>query len=748
LLCIRTTARKRKLQGIGSRCGRAGREWQNLAFVRNSNRFARRSRVGRPCDGLDRVGGYDSNNGTRARPWLASNSSGAEAALARVAASTGRPRRSGLQQPAIARAQRLAAPGLEHRAVRDDDAVEVPAEDALERGACLPAIADEQLLDPGGTETAVAADQAQGEARRKRRRGAEVEGQVADEERAAGPVAEGDLVHARQAFDERLIQLAGPFRRWHVGQHRIEGQIAPLLRQPRRSVEAHLRERALMVADEEMVEAVGRDGEARRAEIQQRGLQRLVEGDRRVEQEAAVAQPYDGHARAEREAVEAQRAFDDPEILGELAHGRGCTTPCSRWPPGRGGMLAGAGRAMHFDVDASTIALVVSGSHAYGMGTEASDVDLRGVCVPPRSIRESYFKRFEQWQSSAQVGPWGESSRAAIEKLTGTAAASYRTHGSTADVTVFALSKFVGLAAAANPNVLELLFVDDEARLQSSAAWERLLEHRELFLSQKCRHTYSGYAHAQLRKIQSHRAWLVEPPMAEPSRAGFGLPEQSVLDAGARAQIDEAVTATIRQWGVEDGLDDVLTGAALDVLRERMLELQQAALGVSREELDDALHRAAARSLGLSADVLAVLAAERAYRKARKHWQQYVAWQRNRNPARAELEAEHGYDTKHASHLLRLMRTGTEVLRDGVLRVRRPDAEELLAIRRGALSYEEVIAMAGAEEQAMRRAAETTTLPRSAPAEQIDAVLLEILAEHDGYDEPSRRRLLATARPS
>ncbi len=50
----------------------------------------------------------------------------------------------------------------------------------------------------------------------------------------------------------------------------------------------------------------------------------------------------------------------------------------------------------------------------------------------------------------------------------------------------------------------------------------------------------------------------------------------------------------------------------------------------------------------------------------------------------------HG-NTKHAMHLVRLLRMGAEALQEGVLRVRRPDAEELLAIRNGAWTYEQVV---------------------------------------------------------
>ncbi len=51
-------------------------------------------------------------------------------------------------------------------------------------------------------------------------------------------------------------------------------------------------------------------------------------------------------------------------------------------------------------------------------------------------------------------------------------------------------------------------------------------------------------------------------------------------------------------------------------------------------------------------------------------------------------------DHAHAMHLVRLMRTGLEVLVSGELSVRRDDAAELLAIRDGGLSFEELEALA------------------------------------------------------
>ncbi|KKK59508.1 hypothetical protein LCGC14_3033670, partial [marine sediment metagenome] len=64
------------------------------------------------------------------------------------------------------------------------------------------------------------------------------------------------------------------------------------------------------------------------------------------------------------------------------------------------------------------------------------------------------------------------------------------------------------------------------------------------------------------------------------------------------------------------------------------------------------------------------------------------------NEVRSALEEEHGYDTKHAMHLVRLLRMGKEALEEGVLYVKRPDAAELLEIRDGAWTYDKCVAYA------------------------------------------------------
>ena len=142
--------------------------------------------------------------------------------------------------------------------------------------------------------------------------------------------------------------------------------------------------------------------------------------------------------------------------------------------------------------------------------------------------------------------------------------------------------------------------------------------------------------------------------------------------------------------------------------------------------LDDGMRAVATRALPLPSDVVTALNAEKKYRAAMKHWEAYQTWLRQRNPARAELERKQGYDTKHAMHLVRLMRMGVEVLETGDLRVRREDADELLAIRGGAMSFDELSAHADAMRSQMQAAAWTSSLPQDVDHGFVDALVFEL----------------------
>ena len=93
---------------------------------------------------------------------------------------------------------------------------------------------------------------------------------------------------------------------------------------------------------------------------------------------------------------------------------------------------------------------------------------------------------------------------------------------------------------------------------------------------------------------------------------------------------------------------------------------------------------------------------------------------------RKAIVAKYGYDTKNASHLLRLYRMGIEFVETGELTVYRPDREELLAVKNGEWTLEAVKTEAEMLHERMRSAKETSPLPKNPDTEAIEKLLVGI----------------------
>lgn len=286
------------------------------------------------------------------------------------------------------------------------------------------------------------------------------------------------------------------------------------------------------------------------------------------------------------------------------------------------------------------------GSRATGLDEAGSDTDVRGIVVGPRA-----------WYLGHRGGP--EQIEVGKDHLR------------------FEVRKFVRLAARANPTALEMLYTDPADHIVRSPAGELLLAARARFLTRQVGETFGQYATSQLKRIHTHRRWLLEPPAGPPARATFGLPEHRPV---ARDQL----------------------GAAEGMLADGRLEPGD-----------------------VPPNFLALLDRERRYERARTEWEQYERWRTTRNPARAALEARHGYDTKHGMHLVRLLRMAVEALGTGELQVRRPDREELLAVKHGAWPYEQLVAHAEALAETAR--VTPSRLPAAPDEDALEALCVEVV---------------------
>jgi predicted nucleotidyltransferase len=112
----------------------------------------------------------------------------------------------------------------------------------------------------------------------------------------------------------------------------------------------------------------------------------------------------------------------------------------------------------------------VVGSRAYGLDVDESDVDRRGIYLPPSCLHWSLYGVPEQIEDpEAQECYWE-------------------------------IQKFLVLALKANPNVLECLYTPLVE--QANPIAQELLHLRAIFLSQLAYQTYNGYVLSQFRKLE------------------------------------------------------------------------------------------------------------------------------------------------------------------------------------------------------------------------------------------------------
>lgn len=346
----------------------------------------------------------------------------------------------------------------------------------------------------------------------------------------------------------------------------------------------------------------------------------------------------------------------------------------------------------------ATILLTYHGSHAYGTATPTSDVDFKGVAVAPKSYYLG-LDRFEQ--------------------------AEFKDPARNAEAVIYEIRKFVNLAAACNPNIIEVLWTEPEQHVICTPAGRELVDHRDLFLSKKARYTFSGYARAQLKRIKTHYRWIrYGADMSPPTREQFDLPNHTLIPADQLQAAEAEVQKRLDQWNLK-GMDGLDPADRIEVLSGWSQILTEMKLGSK-----DALWRAAAQFSGHDTNFIQLMDRERRYKAAQNEWESYRRWKKERNPARAELEEKYGYDTKHAMHLVRLMRMCSEILEEGVVRVKRPDREELLAIRNGAWSYDKLVEYAEIEDKRMEEHYERSNLPKTPDLHKINDLCVRIVEEH------------------
>lgn len=328
----------------------------------------------------------------------------------------------------------------------------------------------------------------------------------------------------------------------------------------------------------------------------------------------------------------------------------------------------------------------ITGSKAYGLDTPASDTDIRGVFVLPKSS-------FYSLDYTKQVS--NESN----------------------DIVYYELKRFMELLARNNPNILELLSMPEDCILYKDEVMRTLQS--GMFLSKLCEKTFANYAFAQIKKAYGLEKKIVNPMEKE---------RKTVLDFCFVYINDQSMA--LNDFLQMKELDQSKMGlSALPHLRDcynlfYTEHLSYAGI-VKKTESDDVC----VSNIPKGERPIAMLYFNKdGYSVYCKRYHEYWNWVATRNEDRFNTTMAHGkkYDSKNMMHVFRLLLMAKEIATENRLFVRRSDREFLLNIKQGKYEYDELVQKAEQLRDELPALYEKADLPDEPNMIMINGLLAEM----------------------
>jgi len=360
----------------------------------------------------------------------------------------------------------------------------------------------------------------------------------------------------------------------------------------------------------------------------------------------------------------------------------------------------------------------ITGSQAHGTNTETSDVDKAFVYILPEDdILGTEYK--EQLK---------------IHK----------------DYMGYEIRRFLELLRKGNPTVLELLNSPEDCILIKHPAFDILLNQKENFVTKVCENAFYGYAKQQRTKaegLEKLKNWEVNR-----------VTKKGPLDFCYVVEGYDAIP--VKNWLDNRGLDQLFCAlTAVNHCRDLFAVFYDneahAAFSerIPLEEREDykARKKALGETMGLGYKGIAfedsndirlsnIPMEERkksichlsynkdGYRKHCDDFNKYQKWLENRNENRWVEIKGHGQsiDGKNMMHFMRLVIIGREIAEGKGIQIRRPDAKELLKIRRGEVSLQELFDTSDAILSDMKKLFQNSDLPDEVTEKFLHELLVKI----------------------
>ena len=365
----------------------------------------------------------------------------------------------------------------------------------------------------------------------------------------------------------------------------------------------------------------------------------------------------------------------------------------------------------------------IIGSQAYGTQTPTSDVDKKFVYILPLDniLGTEYVEQLN------------------VNK----------------DYTGWEIKRFLELLATNNPTVLELLNSPEDCIITKHPLFDLILEHKADFITKGCKNSFGGYARQQIVKakgLNKKQNWEKDKVV-----------RKDILDFCYVVENEKTIPWKI--WNQDKGFEEKFCGLvnipnARDLysvyfdnyayscfsesipeqIRNENKTKDTESMGFGYKGLvkvGESTNASISNQLRLSSipkgetPICNIIYNKDSYTQHCRDYKEYQEWLENRNEARYVEVVGHGQgiDGKNMMHCMRLIRMAQEIGSGKGINVRREDAQELLAIRRGELNLDDLVVMADEAINKMDEIFDNSDLPNEVNPSLTNELLTKLRKE-------------------
>ena len=301
---------------------------------------------------------------------------------------------------------------------------------------------------------------------------------------------------------------------------------------------------------------------------------------------------------------------------------------------------------------------IVTGSHLYGTASETSDRDYVGIFLPDIT-HVLGFKTVEEVDFSV------------IDKD-----ANGKNTSKALDRKLYEFRKFMKLAMECNPNIIEILFVNNENIVYANDIGKELLSIKHMFLHKGLKQKFCGYAYAQRHKmvIKKDTYFNLINGLSYLNTQNYGKTLLEIVVTGnppyfVKKQLDKNENISFIQIGDLNFMPSTTVKTAQNKIQERIDKVGN----------------------------------------------------------REELLTKYGWDCKFGMHLIRLLLEGMELLKTGGLKFPLEYADVLKDIRNGKWEMTKVLDYSYELEKEIESIVENSKLPLKPNTEMLERFTIDTL---------------------